>query len=54
MTQTEAIMEVAIDHSSDDSDFESKLVSTAAKRMLHSRIEETSPVVRNKSNKKSK
>ena len=45
-------MEVVIDHISDDSDLESKLVLPAAERMLHSRIEETSPAVRNKSNEK--
>ena len=52
MTQTEAIMEVDFDHSSDDSDFGSKLVSPTVKIMLHSRIEENSLAVWNKSNKK--
>ena len=34
-------MEATVDHSSEDSDFKSKLVSPAAKKILHSRIEET-------------
>ena len=38
-------MEVVVDHSSDDYGFKSKLVSLTAKRMLHSRIEETPPAV---------
>ena len=40
LTPTKAIVEVVIDHSSDDSDFESMLVSPATKRILYSRIEE--------------
>ena len=52
LTLTEAIMEVVIDHSSDDSDLESKLLSPATKRILHNRIEETPPAARNKSNEK--
>jgi len=54
LTQIEEdIKEVVIYHSSDDSAFDGKLVSPASKRLLHSRIEETPPAVRNKSNEKS-
>jgi len=53
LTQIEEdIEEVVIHHSSDDSAFDGKLVSPAAKRLLHSRVEETPPPVRNKSNEK--
>lgn len=48
----EDIEEVVIHHSSDDSAFDGKLVSPAAKRLLHSRVEETPPPVRNKSNER--